>query len=258
MVDAFDTKGLIRLEIDENNQTVNKYNNTYDLIDQESGEIITIDKYNDYIRTIEPNFNKILFSKKVLLVEGPNDLMVYKFAIKKYILEKVKNDKDIKNKELYAETYLNFHNISIISHHGKATVLYLRKICKHFGLDYFVINDWDFENEELNFEIIGNFSTLKSLKEDSIYTEANSNKKGMITTNWKLINEARKEKIHFNIPKLENVIGYKKDDKNSQKIWELLNSESFDFDERLFPQSLKDFLNENKKTSNLSQQTKKE
>jgi hypothetical protein len=66
----------------------------------------------------------------------------------------------------------------------------------------------------------------------------------MITTNWTLINQGNKEKIHFNIPKLEEVINYKKDDKNSEKIWKLLTGETFVLDEKLFPQNLKNFLKE--------------
>ncbi len=257
MLDIFDTQGLIRLEMNENNQTIKKYNNTESFnstqTDSETRETVNIEKYNDYIRTIEPNLNKILFSKKVILVEGPNDLMVYKFAIKKYILEKIENDEQIKNKDLYSETYLNFHNISIIPHHGKGTALYLIKICKHFGLDYFVINDWDFENNELNFEKIVSFDLLENLKNDDIYKNFNSNRKGMITTNWNLINEATKEKIHFNIPKLEKVISYDQDDKNSKKIWDLLNSESFQITADLFPQGLKDFLEIDQNNDNNSE-----
>ncbi len=248
MVDIFDTKGLIRLELNEKNETIKKYNNVNN-IDPKTGEVVTLEEYNTFIRTIEPNLNKILFSKKVILVEGPNDLMVYNFVIKKKIWEKIKNNDEIKNKELYAETYLNFHNIAIIPHHGKSTALYLIKICKYFVLDYFVINDWDFE---INFidKINLNFDDLKK---DKIWEKISQekNKKGenyaektlksMITTNKNLVETAGKEKIHFNIPKLEKVIGYDFDDKNSFKIWNLLNN-NFTFDENLFPQNLKDFL----------------
>jgi putative ATP-dependent endonuclease of OLD family len=249
MVDAFDTQGLIRLEMNENNQTVRKYNNVKkintNIADEETGEIINIEKYNDYIRTIEPNFNKILFSKKVILVEGPNDVMVYKFAIKQYILEKIKDDETIINKDLHAETYLNFHNISIIPHHGKATALYLIEICNHFDLEYFVINDWDFETDfidkiDLDFEILKPKLSQEKNKKGESYSEQTL--KSMITTNKNLIEESGKDKIHFNISKLEKVISYESNDKSSLKIWDLLNGESFNFYEKLFPQSLKDFL----------------
>lgn len=244
MVDIFDTKGLIRLEVNENNETIKKYNNVNDfsprITDGGTGEVVVLEKYNDFIRTIEPNLNKILFSKKVILVEGPNDVMVYNFVIKKKVLEKISGRNNIKNKEKYAETYLNFHNISIIPHHGKSTALYLIEVCKHFGLDYFVINDWDFEKEDLSFDKVSNFISLGNLKADFIYTS--SDKKAMITNNWNLINKAKKQNIHFNTPKLEKVIGYDLDDKSSFKIWDKLNDNDFSFDENLFPKNLENFL----------------
>jgi hypothetical protein len=55
-------------------QTVKKYNkieefNTELQAVTEDEEIVTIEKYNEFIKTIEPNLNRILFSRKVLLVE---------------------------------------------------------------------------------------------------------------------------------------------------------------------------------------------
>lgn len=63
----------------------------------------------------------------------------------------------------------------------------------------------------------------------------------MFTTNKKLrelsIND---EQIHFNISRLETVIGYDSNDKNSLKIWKLL--QELDISEKLFPKSLDKFL----------------
>lgn len=244
MIDPFDTKGLIRLEINENNQTVKKYNNleNFDVTttDDDTGEVINYSKYNEFIKTIEPNLSKILFSKKVILVEGPNDVLVYKYAIKQKVLEFIADDDAIVNKEKYADTFMNFENIAIVCHHGKATANYLIELCKHFKVDYFVINDWDFEADELSIDAISGFLTLDLLKADAIYTE--SDKKAMITTNYNLIENAGIEKIHFNVKKLESVIGYPSDNKSSLAIWELLNSDAFSFDANLFPESLEIFL----------------
>lgn len=63
----------------------------------------------------------------------------------------------------------------------------------------------------------------------------------MITTNWNLIKEASFEKIHFNIPKLESVLGYDSNDKNSAKIWRIIK-ETSEFGEPIFPENLKEFL----------------
>lgn len=244
MIDPFDTKGLIRLEMDEHNQTVKKYNDVgefnYEQVDVETGELINYSKFNEFIKTIEPNLNRILFSKKVILVEGPNDVLVYKFAIGKKVLEHFQNDESITNKNKYAETFLNFENISIVCHHGKTTALYLIELCKYFKVDYFVISDWDFEQDELSIDTINGFNSLEELKADLVYV--NSGKKAMITNNWNLLKSAESEKIHFNIKKLENVIGYAPDDKNSLGIWNILNSQEFTITDNLFPEKLKLFL----------------
>lgn len=248
MVDVFDTKGIIRLEFDEDKkQTVKKYNNTGEFnptIASSDGvnELISLANYNSFIKSVEPNLNRILFSRKVILVEGPNDLLVYKTAIEKEV-EKLKGDKR------YAQTYLSFLNIAIIVHHGKATAWLLIDLCKHFGLDYFAINDWDFTHDFIT--SLDTFKTEVALKSSTFYlkditgADRNSDIKGLLTTNWKLLNSATIEKIHFNISKLESVLGYTSNDKNSLKIKNKVDSLTT-FDEKLFPQKLKDFLEFNK------------
>lgn len=237
MVDIFDTKGLIRIEYDEDKkQTVKKYNNTTEFSAsindflEEKGEIITLEKYNQFIKTVEPNLNKILFSRKVVLVEGPNDVMSYKYAIEKKVADICKDPK-------YANAYLNFNNIAIIPHHGKSTALLLIKLCQHICVDYFVISDWDFNRDFVR--ELANFSTEEKMKQSSLYEE--SSNKGMVTTNWKLLHYAGKDNIHFNIPKLEDVIGYKSNNKDSVKIWNTLNNIE-KFSEGFFPRELEEFL----------------
>lgn len=246
MVDIFNTEGLIRLEFDdETQQTVKKYNDPYknSLVDE-------IKDFNSFIKTIEPNLNRILFSKKIILVEGPNDLMVYKYAIKKKVLELIENDNTIEDKERYADTYLSFKNIAIIPHHGKHTAYTIGELCKHLKLDYFIIADWDFETNfiehlDKSFEdlknINGIWSQIKEEKNNKGSTREEKTISQMFTTNKKLrelsIND---EQIHFNISRLETVIGYDSNDKNSLKIWKLL--QELDISEKLFPKSLDKFL----------------
>jgi hypothetical protein len=165
---------------------------------------------------------------------------VYKYAIKQKVLEVIADNDAILNKDKHADTFMNFENVAIVCHHGKGTANYLIELCKHFKVDYFVINDWDFEADELSIDVVSGFLTLDLLKADAIYTE--SDKKAMITTNYNLIENAGIDKIHFNVKKLESVIGYDSDNKSSIAIWDLLNSEAFTFDENLFPESLKIFL----------------
>ena len=255
MIDIFDTKGLIRLEFNETEkQTEVKYNKATEnfsselvITEVENGELVDqVRDFNNYIKIIEPNLNKIIFSRKVLLVEGPNDLLVYREIIRRKVFE-------ITNDSKYADTYLNFKNIAIIPHHGKITALVLIKLCKHLGIEYFVINDFDF-NENLVSKL--DYSTESDLKASKFYTTeiasiplynnkgeslSEKTKKAMITTNWKLLNEANADHIHFNIPKLESVIGYNKDDKDSIGIWKSIEVIET-FKEELMPAKLIEFL----------------
>lgn len=245
MIDLFDTKSIIRIDFDEQEKrTLKKYNNIEDF-HSENEEIISIVNFNSFIKSVEPNINKTLFSRKVLLVEGPNDLLAYNFAIEKKI-------NAIKNDIKFSKTYLNFKNISIVVHHGKATALLLIELCKHFGIDYYVINDWDFDiifKNELE-----DFNNEAELKASDLYLTENggdrtATRKGMITTNWKLIKTAGIDKIHFNVPKLENVLNYKSENKSSLGIWKRLN-EIAEFDNLFFPENLISFLEINELTVN--------
>jgi len=120
-------------------------------------------------------------------------MMVYKEAIRKEVF---KRTRDLK----FSESYLNFNNISIIAHHGKITALILIRLCKHLGLDFFIINDFDFEENlicKMNFETIEDYkksdfyiNEIKEVEAFNVKGEKLSpkTKKSMMTTNWRLIN----------------------------------------------------------------------
>jgi len=249
MIDAFDTKGIIRLDTDENNQTIKAYNNIGSFVNPLSGlnpadfdEPINVSRFNEYIKTVEPNLNRMLFSKKVILVEGPNDVLVYKEIIRRKILEAIATRTDIINKIRFADTYLNFENISFVCHHGKATALYIVELCKHFQIDYFLINDWDFELADISIAQIRGFADLTALHVDPIYTGGDRARKAMLTTNKKLIESSSEQNVHFNVKKLESVIGYTSDDKSGLKIWNLIQDPAFVITTDLFPDNLAEFI----------------
>lgn len=235
MIDIFDTESIIRLEMDENNQTIKKYNETWEFEITESP--VSIETYNQYIKSIEPNLNRILFSKKVILVEWPNDLMVYKSVIEKEVEKMIENNDSIENKKRFAETYLNFKNISIIPHHGKHTVHLLIKLCNHFKIDYFVINDFDIEDD-----LVLRLKSYENIWLMQDWEEYNNPKylKSILTTNYNIIKASKENQFHFNIPKLERVIWYENEDKDSFKIWKTI--QSLNYSENLFPENLWAFL----------------
>ncbi|SHF07453.1 AAA family ATPase [Chryseobacterium sp. OV279] len=237
MIDIFDTKSIIRLEFDEDDKkTVVKYNNL-DEFSPTHTPIISIENFNSFIKSVEPNINKILFSRKILLVEGPNDLLTYNFIVEKKAY-------DVTGNINYSKAFLNFKNISIAVHHGKATAFLVADLCKHFGINFYLINDWDLDNN--NKEEIYFFETLDQFHESDIYRNSNGQtrnptEKGILTTNWKLINSSIENQIHFNHKNLEEVIGYDSNDKNSLAIWNILMAKN-EFETNIFPESLADFL----------------
>ncbi|HAN10512.1 MAG TPA: OLD family endonuclease [Clostridiales bacterium] len=242
MVDMFDTRGLVRLEFDESNkQTEVRYNKTDDIssinTNTEDG-LISMKDYNQFVKAIDPSLNKIIFSKKVILVEGPNDVLVYKHIIKQKILEIINENDEIEDKMAFADTYMNFYNIAIVSHYGKATAILLMRLCNHLGVDYFAINDWDLP--ELSVDVLLKFSTLEEVQDSEDYTGL-GDRKGLLTTNWNLYSQASHNNIHFNVNKLEELVGYKLDDKNSMKIQKKLQ-DGFEITEKILPEKLYKFL----------------
>jgi hypothetical protein len=231
-----------------------------------------LENFNSYIKNIEPNLNKILFSQKVILVEGPNDLMVYNYIIQKKV-QKLFQEKNPRKTPLdcekYARTYLNFNNFVIIPHHGKATAYLLSQLCKHLKIEYFLINDWDLILKEESVKSLSETNIISDTDENEIWQKFLAEKqrlekykektfeeiasifipnlKGILTSNKNLEKESS-GKIHFNNPKLEKVIDYEFNDKNSEKIWKKINQMTI-FDENIFPPSLEEFLEFAKITS---------
>src|SRR5699024_10198211 len=127
----------------------------------------------------------------------------------------------------FANSYLNFKNFVIIPHHGKITASILMKLCCHLGIDYFVFSDFDFDEdfiEKLDFKTEEEYERSSFYKEEIEHIKARNSKgeehslktkRAMITTNWRLLNESIKDQIHFNIPRLEELIGYEKYNKSS-------------------------------------------
>ncbi|MFT5916427.1 MAG: putative ATP-dependent endonuclease of OLD family [Flammeovirgaceae bacterium] len=247
MIDAFNTKSIIRLEFyKDKKQTIKTYNevgefspSVIQISEETTEEKITIENFNSFIKSVEPNLNKMLFSRKVILLEGPNDLLVYKYFIEREV-ESITGNKD------FAGTYLSFLNIAFLVHHGKSTAYLLIELCKHFKLDFFVINDLD-DNERTIVEELQKFSDESELKSSDLYLKKNSEErssssKGNISVNWKLISTTTPERLHFNIPDLEGVINYVSRDKNSFKILNLIQSIGTSPVNLLLPTKLKTYL----------------
>ncbi|MCY4779266.1 hypothetical protein ORI89_06370 [Sphingobacterium sp. UT-1RO-CII-1] len=55
-------------------------------------------------------------------------------------------------------------------------------------------------------------------------------------------NSAGVGNIHFNTKRLEAMIGYNHNDKNSFKIWNHITADEFEISDRLFPESFESFF----------------
>lgn len=237
MVDIFNTQGLIRISFDNKiNQTIVTHNKPDIILDSKISQniISEIANFNLFVKSIEPNLNKILFSNKVILVEGPNDQMVYNFVIRKKV-EEIAGCREIGN---YADTFLNFNNISIIPHHGKTTAYILAELCDFIGVDYFIITDWDISNESISLENI----KKNDYKHQNWYKDASETDKKQITINRELYSLSKNNKqIHFNKKSLEDLV-YGDFNKDSWELWQRLNHDDFKINDELLPNSLLEFL----------------
>lgn len=145
----------------------------------EEYKIKSIDDFALYLKTLEPNIGNIVFAKKVLIVEGPHDLLGYRTV-------------------LSTGLNLDYNNISIVAAWGKDTILSIVQICKLFEIEYFVIHDFDLLND---CDI-----TLPQTDSKSVYGTLNASEKAQYTKNYKIAVEAGIENIHHNKPNLEGVL----------------------------------------------------
>ena len=151
---------------------------------------------------------------------------------------------------------MNFNNIAIIPHHGKATAYILADLCKYLGVDYYLINDWDFDtdfvdalkvftNSEEGYETLTMWEQIEKETNKKGRVYAPETIKSMITTNKNLITLVKDGQIHFNVKKLETIIDYESDDKDPVKMWQTIKSKfpnDGEIGEDVFPETLDKFL----------------
>ncbi|MEI6729474.1 MAG: AAA family ATPase [bacterium] len=238
MVDIFNPETIIRLSHDGKSTKVHEVDSVFqpELPNDnlEEGQIATIpfelNKYTDnskFIQQIEPNLGKLVFSDKVILVEGPMDVLAYSQAIGVYL-----NDPH----------YLNYNNIAILPVHGKDKSIILIQICKVLKIDYFVIHDWDL-NDNIDPYTLRNIEVIEGNKESEIAKKKLTADRGQWTKNQKILELIRdKSRIHFNKRNLETVLEINK--KNDFELWKRVQMfDKSEFPNELLPQNLIDFLN---------------
>jgi len=212
-VNIFEPKTIIRLENPENLRSRVAYDKDFTIEFPKEIEGFAIESPKDfpkYMRTLEPNLGNIIFANKVIIVEGPHDLLAYKG-----ILSEAVN--------------LELNNIAIVSAWGKDPITTIVQLCKRFEIPHFVIHDWDLSRKEINISEKPN-----AANED--YQRLVPKEKAEYTKNHKIFKEVGTlERIHHNKKNLETVLGISEDTKGAISIFEKLKDKNLDNVMKEFP-----------------------
>jgi putative ATP-dependent endonuclease of the OLD family len=177
-------------------------------------------QFPKYLRTLEPNIGNLIFASKVIIVEGPHDLLAYKYSLSQIF---------------------NFeaNNTAILAAWGKDPIISLIQLCQRYQIAFYVIHDWDISNSDLDI--------YQDPRSYPPYSSLPSEEKSQFTKNFKiasLIND--KSKLHHNKLKLESVLGIKDADKGAISVVRALENKSVPEIMKTNPgfinQSLLDFL----------------
>ncbi|MCF7807219.1 MAG: AAA family ATPase [Candidatus Marinimicrobia bacterium] len=213
-VNLFEPQSIIKLDAAEDDGTkVIQYPEADLSIPEALNEykLNSVEDFALYLKTLEPNIGNIIFAKKVIIVEGPHDLLGYKTVLsQKYNLE--------------------FDNISIVSAWGKDTIKSIAELCNLFDIKYFVIHDWDLDTD---CDV-----TIRKEDSDSIYSELTPAQKAQYTKNYQIAEIAGINNIHHNKRNLESVLGIT--EKGTFSVFEKLRGKTVDQVSAEFPKFLDD------------------
>lgn len=210
-VDIFDVWTIIRLRNNEDTgyktqchqkkltpsivENINKK-----VLSDEDGENMLMypDKYGTYMKAIEPNVWLIAFSEKIIIVEWPHDVLAYKLAFWKKILE-----------AWYPTDSLWYLGINIICVHNKDLLWPLMYTCNLLWTKAFAIFDSDLPVGQ-KIDENDNYLDWDNYKRKNPYESLDKKWKQHYTKNIKLISIAKKQKFNYqmNCPKIEWVLNY--------------------------------------------------
>ncbi len=174
------------------------------------------DDFSKYLRTLEPNLGNIIFSNKVIIVEGPLDILAYKI-----VLQQVVN--------------FNLNNIAIVAAWGKDPITTIIQLCQRFEIPFFVIHDWDLNDKTIDISV-------EPTETNSQYTSLDKEAKAQYTKNYKIFTLTDETSIHQNKRNLEDVLGLSHSEKTSAKVFEKVKGKSLEDIQRDFPGLINDKL----------------
>lgn len=148
-----------------------------------------------YMRTLEPNIGNIAFASKVIVVEGPHDLIGYRTVLEN-------------------STSLGLKNIAIVAAWGKDTLLAIVQLCRTWKIPVFVIHDWDIDDASVVID------KQTEPKQSAIYKTLKSKEdKAQYTKNWRILSEVEERFLHHNKPRIESVLGIPIAEKSAASVY---------------------------------------
>ncbi|MEW6408145.1 MAG: AAA family ATPase [Patescibacteria group bacterium] len=179
-------------------------------------ELKNPEDFAKYLKTLEPNIGNILFASRVIIVEGPHDILAYKTIF---------------------ENQVNFalKNIAIVAAWGKDSIPTIIVLCKLFKTDCFVIHDWDLDND----------NDPNTLPEGA--TEEEKKKqvadKQQWTKNKNILDKIENENSrHCNKRNLEKVLDIERNQKGTVAIYQKLKDKSLEYVQKQYPKLVSDNL----------------
>lgn len=196
-VDIFNPKSILRFKRDELSHSIIVKNdlNVYPPKYIGDLELKNPQDFAKYMRTLEPNLGNIVFSNKILIVEGPHDLLAYQLALSKAL-------------------NLPLNNIAVVAAWGKDPIPTLIQLCKKYEIDYFVCHDWDLTDEDIDCSI--------DFASSLVYSGLDVKEKAQYTKNYKILKEADFKNVHQNKVKLESVLGIPDNEKGTVSVYKKL------------------------------------
>lgn len=213
-VDVFNVWSIIRLHNNEStwyatkicqknlsNEVIKNINEGV-LVDDNNNIILNFpDTYWSYMKAIEPNIWLIAFSEKILIVEWPHDVLAYKTAFWKGLLEKG-----------YVSESLGYLGLNIVCVHNKDLIWPLMYICQQLETKAFIVFDSDLPlDQEINLD---DDYFNKEYKLRDPYLNLDQKWKQHYTKTVKLVSIAKKLWFNFQInrPKIEEVLNFERED----------------------------------------------
>ncbi len=211
-VNVFHPESIIRFSNPDRLRTHVTYNQSPQIKFPEELDgfsVKTPEDFGKYLRTLEPNIGNIVFARKVLIVEGPHDLLAYRTAIE-------------------TKVNLGLNNIAIVAAWGKDSVITIVQLCKRFGIPYFVVHDWDLPDPGIDV-------SKEPGATNALYQGLAAEDKAQYTKNWRIRCESGAANVHHNKRNLEEVLGIPTNAKSAASVYERVGGKSFAEVVRDFP-----------------------